>query len=91
MRLYQGERESEELVGEADFDLAKYSNSTTMIERLPMRGAPTEDAYIEIAVITKNAGVPHTPLPERSSTVVEKSLDYSYVIILVLHNFMVEY
>jgi hypothetical protein len=40
-------------VGESDFDLAKYGKSTSITERLPLKGSGDEDSYIEIMVKTK--------------------------------------
>lgn len=49
-------------MGEADFDLAKYGKSVSIIERLPMRGSNpgivTEDSFIEIMVKTKSLDAP---------------------------------
>jgi hypothetical protein len=42
------------MIGESDFDLAKYGKSITITERLAIRGAEDEDSFIEIIVKTKS-------------------------------------
>jgi len=55
LQLHRGNpgQEQTELVGEADFDLAKYGKSVSIVERLPLRGNVSEDSFIEIMVKTK--------------------------------------
>jgi hypothetical protein len=55
LQLYKGK---EELVGEADFDLAKYGKSVSITERLPLRGSLSDDSFIEIMVKTKPLDAP---------------------------------
>lgn len=72
LQLYKGEpgqsasgNSPSDYVGEADFDLAKYGKSVSIVERLLMRGANkavvTEDSFIEIMVKTKSLEAPQTP------------------------------
>ncbi len=55
------------MVGEADFDLAKYGKSVSIVERLTLRGDCGEDAFIEIMVKTKALDAPQTPGPNNTS------------------------
>jgi len=61
-------------VGEADFDLAKYGKSVSVVERLPLRGNVSDDCFIEIMVKTKSLEAPQTPGPTASNNSIENRL-----------------
>ena len=63
LQLYKGDpaKQETELVGEADFDLARYGKSVSILERLPMRGDVSDDSFIEIMVKTQSLEGPQTP------------------------------